>query len=147
MKMPRLGWLVATGAALLIATASLAPAQTAPATFCGYPHVRNVSTDIVDSGAGYASQSVGNSAASAAPTPPVLKAGIGPILGAILYIDQNAIRFRTDGTTVSGTFDGNIATAGSVWQVCGSEVNRWSAIASSTGSNAILRWNWQTTGG
>lgn len=125
----------------------IAEGQTAPSSFCGYAHTRTTSADIVDQGAGYASQSVGNQTASAAPTRPVLKPGTGAIVGAIVEVQQTSIRFRTDGITVSGTFDGRTAAAGSLWQVCGSEVDRWSAIASSTGSNSILWWNWQTTGG
>lgn len=126
----------------------IAEGQTAPASFCGFAHTRTPGPEITDQGNGYASQSVGNQSASAAPTRPVLKPGSsGAIVGAILTIEQTGIRFRTDGLTVSSSYDGRSAAAGTVWQVCGSEVDRWSAIASSTGSNAILWWNWQTTGG
>ena len=121
--------------------------QTAPSAFCGYAHTRTPGPEVLDQGTGYASQSVGNTVASAAPTQPVLKPGTGSLLGAIVEVQQTGIRFRTDGATVASSYDGRLASAGTTLQVCGSEVTRWSAIASSTGSNAILWWNWQTTGG
>lgn len=134
---------------LILLFAALAVAQTGPvtATLCGLTHLGTPSSSILQSGsaAAYASQSVANTTASAAPTRPTVTVGL--IVAALVDVEQAGIRFRVDGTTPSGTFDGvPVATAGVV-QVCGADLGTWRAIASSTGANAILRWRFYMQGG
>src|SRR2546422_1045339 len=124
-------------AMLLGMWAGLAHGQTAPAGFCGFASVATPLAPSVTNGAALnASQSVANTTASAAPTIPTLTGG--NIVGAIVDIEQTGIRFRVDGVSPSGTFDGSPAAAGATLTVCGSDLNTWRAIASSTGPNAIL---------
>ena len=108
-------------------------------------HVAVPTGGMITAGSAFASQSVSNVTSSAPPTIPTVQNGL--IVGAMVYVEQAAIRFRVDGTSPSGTFDGNPIAASTTIQVCGSDLLRWRAIASSTGSNAILDWNFYTTGG
>ena len=133
------------GAAVGLLAQTVASGQTAPAGFCGFASVATpVAPSVTNGAAVNASQSVANTTASAAPTIPTLTAG--NIVGALVYVEQTGIRYRVDGTSPSGTFDGSPLNAGQTASVCGSDMLTWRAIASSTGPNAILRWNFYTTG-
>src|SRR5206468_2542125 len=136
------------GALVGLLAHSLAHGQVGlPPSFCGLPHVTMPPATLLLSGsaAAYASQSVSNTTASAAPTLPTVS--LGSIVGADVDIEQSGIRYRVDGTTIAGTFDGSPAAAGQTLRVCIGDLRKWSAIASSTGSNAILRWRFYMQGG
>jgi len=133
------------GAVVGLLAHAVASGQTAPAGFCGFASVATpVAPSVTNGAAVNASQSVANTTASAAPTIPTLTAG--NIVGALVFVEQAGIRYRVDGTSPSGTFDGSPLNAGQTASVCGSDLTTWRAIASSTGPNAILRWNFYTTG-
>ena len=142
--------LVAFASALLL-TYQLALGQSAPATLCGFPRVATPPANILLNGtSAFASISVGNTtpggpgSAAANPTIPVLQQG--NITGALVTVEQNSARFRVDGTAPT-PYMGTLMPAGSSWQVCGSDLAKFQVVASSTGANSILFFQFYTQGG
>lgn len=143
--------LIGSGAlAALVALGGLAHAQTGTATgFCGYARVTTPTSDIISTGAAYASQT--STASAQSPTIPVLSNG-NPIVGAIGLVEGAPIRLRVDGvadpTTLGGGQYGPGAPGGSVFISCGSDLRRLEFVtASTTQGNGVVHWFFYTIGG
>lgn len=150
------GSLVALAVALALVFDGVpqAPAQTAPAGFCGKASVSIPRAGNLLTGTAYATSSVTSSAITSAPVPTV---SVGSIVGALVVVETSTIRERHDGTSptaLGGIQYGPGSPGGTVFIACGSDLASGSGanisvnlkVTADTTTAALVHWWFYTDG-